>query len=234
MCDALFVHSEDLQNSLSALLGPGHPPIFVTPHGVWSVPTNGTAGNDEHFGRRHLLYFGVVRRYKGVDVLLRAMKLLPDCTLTIAGAPEERSYQEQIRRLTAQLPPEQVDLIEGYVEQDRLTKLFGKSSLVVLPYRFFAAQSGVLHDALAYGLPVVVTDVGALGESVQRWGIGQVVPPNDATALARAIREMLTPGRYAEAKEAVHHVRADLSWTRTAEATVEGYRSAELGTKAAG
>jgi glycosyltransferase involved in cell wall biosynthesis len=83
-------------------------------------------------------------------------------------------------------------------------------------------------------VPVVATDVGALGESVRRWNIGGVVPPNDDAALAHAIREMLTPHRYAQASEAIERVRQDLSWGRSAQITIDAYHSvAERAPKAA-
>jgi glycosyltransferase involved in cell wall biosynthesis len=106
-----------------------------------------------------------------------------------------------------------------------MAQLFEQSSLVVLPYTFFAAQSGVLHDAIAHRLPVVSTDVGALGNSVRHWGIGRVVPPSDDAALAGAIREMLTQRCYTEASEAIDRARNELSWNRAAENTIEGYSS---------
>jgi glycosyltransferase involved in cell wall biosynthesis len=157
------------------------------------------------------------------------MEGLNDCTLTVAGAPEEPRYKRQIRTLVEQLPPGRVKLIDRFIEEDEMVRLFEQSSLVILPYTSFAAQSGILHDALAHKLPVVVTDVGALGESVRHWGIGQVVPPNDDVALTGAIREMLTPHRYAEASAAVDRVRRNLSWNRTAEITIEAYRSVVRG-----
>lgn len=227
LCDALFVHTESLREQLTEFLGGEHPPIVVTPHGVWSssdAPRTIT-GVEERVGRRRLLFFGVVRRNKGLHTLLRAMKGLDDCTLTVAGQPAEPRYQEQIQAVVRQLPPGRVELIDRFIEDEEMGLIFGQSSLVILPYISFAGQSGVLHDALAYGMPVVVTDVGALGESVLRWGIGQVVPPGDDVALAGAVREMLAPHRYVQASRAVDRVRADLSWDRSAEIMVEAYRS---------
>jgi glycosyltransferase involved in cell wall biosynthesis len=128
--------------------------------------------------------------------------------------------------MVKQLPPGRVELIDRFIQDEQMGRIFGQSSLVVLPYASFAAQSGVLHDALAYGLPVVVTDVGALGESVLRWGIGEVVPPEDDVALAAAVREMLIPHRYAQASRAVERVRSDLSWDHSAKIMIEAYRSA--------
>ena len=227
LCDVLFVHTENLRKQLAEFLGGDHPPIVVTPHGVWTpADTQRTVtGAEERVSRRRLLFFGVVRRNKGLHTLLRAMKGLDDCTLTVAGRPEEPRYQEQIQAMVEQLPPGRVELIDRFIKDEEMGRIFGQSSLVVLPYVSFAAQSGVLHDSLAYGLPVVATDVGALGESVRRWGIGEVVPPENDAALAGAVREMLTPHRYVQASRAVDRVRADLSWDRSAEIMVEAYRS---------
>ncbi len=226
LCNALFVHSENLRGQLAEFLGPGHPPIFVTPHGVWNSAGDGpaAANPEERVRRRHLLFFGVIRPNKGLHILLAAMEDLDDCTLTVAGQPQDVRYQEQIRAMVKRLPPGRVELMDRFVDDDEMVRLFERSSLVVLPYTSFAAQSGVLHDALAHGLPVVVTEVGALGESVRSWGIGQVVPPNDDAALAAAIRQMLNPSCYVQASGAVDRVKNDLSWDRVAEIVIEAYR----------
>ncbi len=76
---------------------------------------------------------------------------------------------------------------------------------------------------------MVASDVGSLGESVRRWGIGEVVPPSDGLALTRAIRDALMPQRYMEASRAVDEVRENLSWERTAEITIEAYRTVGSG-----
>ena len=236
LCDALFVHSEILQRQLAEFLGPGHPPIFVTPHGVWKFADDNltVTSPEERLRRRQLLFFGVIRPNKGLHVLLDAMEDLVDCTLTVAGQPQDVRYLEQIRAMVRRSPSGRIELVDRFVEDDEMIRLFDQSSLVVLPYTSFTAQSGVLHDALAHGLPVVATDVGALGESVRSWDIGQVVPPNDAAALAAAIRRMLTPDRYVRASGAVSRASKDLSWNRVAEVLIEAYRSIwRAGSKAA-
>jgi len=218
-----------MQERLAKWLGAGHPPIFVTPYGVYNSAggTDTAVSGEGRLHRRHLLFFGANRRYKELPVLLRTMKDLADCTLTVAGPVEDVRYQEEIRNIVKRLPDGRVELIDDrFIEGDEKAQLFEQSSLVVLPYSSsVTGTSAVLHDALAYGLPVVATDVGALGESVRRWGIGQVVCPNDAAALAGAIREMLVPDRYARASAAVDRVRKVRSWDRTAEITIKAYRS---------
>ena len=229
-CNALFVHTEDTRQELRELLGEEHPPIFLTPHGVWDSTNDANTVVDpkERVERRRLLFFGRLHPDKGLPVLLRAMERLADCTLTIAGQPIDTEHHKEIQTLVEQLPPGRVELIDGFVDDDEMERLFEQNSLVVLPYIHSPGQSGVLLDALAHKLPVVVTDVGVLGESVRRWGIGELVPPNDDAALADAIREMLTLGRYAQVSETIDRVRTDFSFDRAAEITIEAYRSVWL------
>jgi glycosyltransferase involved in cell wall biosynthesis len=225
-CDALLVHSEGLRDALSDYMEGVHPPIHVTPHGVCRAagrslrPVRAVDGP-----RQRLLFFGAIRSNKGLHILLRALELLPQCDLTVAGEPVEPRYFEQVRDLARRLPPGRVELIDRFVSEQETADLFGRSSLVVLPYTSFAAQSGVLQQALTHARPVVASDVGALGESVRRWGVGEVVPPGDERALAWAIEQALDPGRYRAAVESIACIRSELTWTRTAEATIEVYRS---------
>jgi glycosyltransferase involved in cell wall biosynthesis len=226
VCDALLVHTEGLREALSGFLAAGHPPIHVTPHGIWHRDGRPVReARAEGAMRDRLLFFGVIRPNKGVHVALRALERLPRCDLTIAGEAEEPHYLERIRRLVRRFPPGRVELIDRYVGEDEVADLFQRSRLVILPYTNFTAQSGVLHQALAYGRPVVATEVGALGECVRRWGIGHVVPPGDGRSLAEAIELALDPQRYDAAIAAIARLRGELTWTRMAEATIDVYRS---------
>jgi len=234
--DALLVHTEGLRDALADFLGPGHPPIFVTPHAVWSDHGGSRSGAgaegsspvvdpDRH--RHRLLFFGVIRPNKGLDVLLQAMTQpgLDRCCLTVAGDVQEPGYRERIHELAGGLPAGRVELADRYIDESEVAGYFERSDLVILPYSFFAAQSGVLHMALAYGRPLVVTDVGGLGECVRRWGAGVVVPPNNPAALAEGIVRALEPSTYRAAVAAIGRVRDELSWSRMAEATIDAYRS---------
>jgi glycosyltransferase involved in cell wall biosynthesis len=159
-------------------------------------------------------------------VLLDALNLLPDeYTLTIAGRPNSASYHELLRDKISTFAPGRVEFIDRFVADEEIPGLFAKSSLLVLPYVNFNAQSGVLHDALAWGLPVVGTDVGAIGTSIREWRIGEVVAPNNAEQLAAGILRMFEPERYAERMSGIERARQELSWERTAETTINGYKT---------
>ena len=149
-CDALLVHSEGLREALSDYLEGVHPPIHVTPHGVWRAAGRSVRPMRAVDGpRERLLFFGAIRPNKGLHVLLRALELLPQCDLTVAGEPVEPRYFEQVRDLARRLPPGRVELIDRFVGEQEVADLFGRSSLVVLPYTSFGSQSGVLHQRCA-------------------------------------------------------------------------------------
>lgn len=225
-CDALFVHTPSLKQELADFLGPDHPPIFVTPHGVWANPDAGPKpASAERLGRKCLIFFGVINEYKGVHILLESLKQLPDVTLVIAGAASGAAYRSRLQEMIAGLPEGQVTLIDRFIEDDELPALFAGGTLVVLPYITFSAQSGVLHDALSWGLPVVGTEVGALGESIRGWNIGEVAPAGDAEALAASIRLMLRPEAYRQATTAVERARSELGWDKSASMILDAYEA---------
>lgn len=226
-CDALFVHTEGLGGMLHRFLGDPCPPIFVTPPGIshhlpQAKPTGeSTPAADPH----RLLFFGVIRPTKGLHVLLQAMRELPGYRLTIAGDFKEPAYKKRILAEIARLPKEQVCLIDRFVDDDEIPGIFARSGLLILPYTFFFAQSGVLRLAIKYGLPVMSSDVGGLGESIRSWRIGCCAAPDDPKSLAEGIRQMTEPARYQNARNAIEAVRNNLQWKNTAELTWRAYLS---------
>lgn len=112
---------------------------------------------------------------------------------------------------------------EGYIPDSKLDALLRTHTAVVLPYLNFSAQSGVLNVALAYRVPVVVSDVGALGETVRQFGIGTVVKPGQPAHLAAGV-SALCDLPVEELAGALDNGARELSWARTALATTEVYR----------
>jgi len=164
---------------------------------------------------RTLLFFGLIRDYKGLDVLLEALPQTRDTRLVVAGDPLD--------------PVDAVDL-DGRVEwrlgfrpQAEVRELMADAAVVVLPYRRLDS-SGVLATAIGYRRPVVVTDVGSLGEIVREFGAGEVVPPGDAQALAAATDRLLQPKRLAAAYEGAKRAAAELTWSASGAAHDRLYR----------
>ena len=222
-CSALFVHSDGLRQQLLNQIGDGAPPIVAVPHGVWRVPPASQPTVEDRLRRKQLLVFGALRRNKGIDLTLDALKQVPGARLTIAGEFESPALRDEILiRLRDKTLP--VRLIERFVPEDEAAKLFAESSLAVLSYTNFHAQSGVLYLALSHGVPVVVTDVGALGEFVRKEQVGTVSPPHDAAALAQAIVRALEPRTYETCRQNCLRLSMSNSWKEAAERTLRCYQ----------
>jgi glycosyltransferase involved in cell wall biosynthesis len=121
-----------------------------------------------------------------------------------------------------------VQFVPRFVSDGQLAACFRRADLVVLPYtsteRF--DQSGVLASALAFGKPVVLSDIGGFGE-VAATGAGRLVPAGDADALRAALAELLGDGdqRCSMAAAALAAAAGPYSWDRAAAVTLELYRS---------
>lgn len=136
----------------------------------------------------YMLFFGLVRAYKGLDLLLDAMgkmhDKLPNLRLLIAGEfyEQEEGYREQIKNLGL---TEKVIIRNEFIPDADLRLYFGAADLIVQPYKT-ATQSGVTQVAFHFEKPMLVTNVGGLGEIVHDHKMGYAVQPN-AESIAEAI-----------------------------------------------
>jgi glycosyltransferase involved in cell wall biosynthesis len=136
------------------------------------------------------LFFGLVRPYKGLAVLLEAMALVQrPLHLVVAGEfwEDEAIYREQIKQLGL---GSKVTLINKYVPDEEVAALMQAAVVVILPYRS-ATQSAIVQVAFGHGKPVITTDVGGLTEAVQHDSTGLIVPPENPAMLAAAIDRFL-------------------------------------------
>jgi glycosyltransferase involved in cell wall biosynthesis len=218
--DAVVVHSRHGAEQ-AASLGADPSRVHVIPHGAFDYLTRLP---DEKPLPEELaavdvpvvLFFGLIRDYKGVDVLLRAWRSVPgEAELWIVGMP--RVDMAPLRALAS----ERVRFVSRFVDDSELPAFFRRADLVVLPYRD-ADQSGVLYTALAFGKPLVLSDVGGFGEL----GVGRLVPPGDEQALAAAIGELLADSAAREelGAAAARAAAGPYSWDAVAERTLALYR----------
>ena len=140
----------------------------------------------------NLLFFGIVRPYKGVDVLLRALaKAPPHVTLTVAG--EFWGDSTEMDNLIAELGvADRVTLRPGYVPADQIPSLFGAADALVMPYREATASQNALL-AFSHGVPVITTTAGSLAEPVRDGVDGLTCAPGDTEDLLRALIEISDP-----------------------------------------
>lgn len=189
--DAFVALSDSVVKDIDRLDKAGKPKIFY-PHPIYDhygermakVEACKALGLPE--GKKYMLFFGLVRAYKGLDLLLDAFGLvkdqLPDLQLIIAGEfyEEEDKYRSQIVSLGLN---ERVIIRNEFVPDGDLRKYFGASELIVQPYKT-ATQSGVTQVAFHFEKPMLVTNVGGLGEIVHDHKMGYACEPTSAAIAA--------------------------------------------------
>lgn len=156
-----------------------------------------------------VLFFGFIRKYKGLDLLLEALKFTPDVHAIVAGECYEdwACYQNIIQEngLT-----DQVHLFTDFIPADQVRVFFSAADLVVQPYKT-ATQSGISQIAYHFEKPMVVTNVGGLPEIVTQGVSGYVVEP-EPVAIANAIQDFFENDREAAMKAGVKEEKRRFSW----------------------
>ena len=158
-----------------------------------------------------LLFFGFVRRYKGLRYLLEALgQLAQPPRLLIAGEfwEEEAQYRDLIRQLGLE---QHVFIHNRYIPNEDIESYFVAADALILPY-LSGSQSGVGMIALNYDIPIIATSIGGLAETVTHGKTGLIVPPADSTALAEAIERFFREGLSEPFSSAISQERARLSW----------------------
>jgi glycosyltransferase involved in cell wall biosynthesis len=186
--DAVVVHSQHGRFRLIDEGGIDPAKITVIPHGAFThlldVPdAEPLAGELAGVDGPVVLLFGLMRPYKGIDVAIEAWRGIDGAELWVVGMP-----RMDTAAFKATLPP-RVRLVERFVGDRELPAFFERADVVVLPYREID-QSGVLFTALAFGRPLVLSDVGGFGE-VAADGAALLVPPGDPLALRAALQGLL-------------------------------------------
>jgi len=204
--------------------------VEVIPHGAFDylaqLPEGKLPPELEGVHGPVVLLFGLIRPYKGADVLLRAFAELgsKDAELWIVGRP--LGVDMAVLRALAQAAPGRVRFVDRFVVDSEIPAIMRRADVVALPYRD-AEQSGVLYTALAFGKAIVATSVGGF-EEVARAGDGEtirLVPPGDEAALAGALDAVLGDpaerGRLQSAASAA--ASGPYSWDAVAQKTLALY-----------
>lgn len=228
-CDGLFVHTERLRDQLIDYLNGRHPPIHIVPHGVWSLPVDAPPrpSVEERLNWKKLLFFGQIRRNKGLHVLLRAAEQLTDYSITIAGEPHEAEYYRteilpQVDRLRAM--GVKVDLRDKFLPESAVPALMAEHSAAVMPYTpAFVAQSGVIFLTLAHEIPVVASRAGGLRDLFEQFQPGVSFEDVTPAAVAAAVRRLEDPHVRRTVAAQIAAARRHYNWREAAGATIDGY-----------
>jgi glycosyltransferase involved in cell wall biosynthesis len=227
----LIVHTDEAKEELTER-GIAAAKISVVPHGVLRYPGNERSPSEPSSSSTSnenvVLFFGGIKDYKGIDILLRAFSELHTetrerTTLKIAGSSS--TSVDDLQELATELGIEnRIDWDIRYIPDEIVPQLFETADVVVFPYRN-ADQSGALMTALPYGKPIIASDVGGFADVLEEGTHGHLVEPNDHSALSEALEDVLT----AESKrnrmgEEVRNLATNTySWQEIAHQTIEIY-----------
>jgi len=230
--DAVIAHSEHSAVRLREQVRLDPDKVHVIPHGAFDYLTRLPEEKplpEELQGAKGpvILCFGLIRPYKGTEVLLEAFRRLGetaaggDAELWIVGNP--RMDTGPLEELAAAAPG-RVRFVTRFVEESEIPAIFRRADVVALPY-LDAEHSGVLYTGLAFGKPLVLSAVGGFPE-VAATGAARLVPPGDAEALAATLAE-LAGDEAARAELGAAATRAaagPYSWDEAARLTLDLYR----------
>jgi D-inositol-3-phosphate glycosyltransferase len=214
-CDGFVCMAGSVKNDLRSL--GVNKPISVTPHPVYDVYGKALS-HDEALKQlnldpafNYILFFGFIRKYKGLDLLLEAFARLEmtDVKLIVAGEYYEdpAPYEQLIDRLGIR---DRIISMNHFIEDAKVPALFCSSNLLVQPYRS-ATQSGVAQIAYYYNLPMVVSRVGGLAEIVPHGKTGYCVEPA-AAPIAEAINTYFRENKESAFRENMLKEKERFSW----------------------
>lgn len=221
--DAVVVHTRAGAAELERL-GADPARVHVIPHGAFD---HLTAQPDERPLPQELaavegpvvLYFGTLRPYKGIEVLLEAFRSVRGAELWVVGSPLGTA-PERLRELGGP----NVRIVPRYLGDPEAPAYFRRAGVLVLPH-LKVDQSGVLFAGLAFAKPMVLSDVGGFGEVARDHGAGRLVPPGDPGALGEAIQALLDdPGeRERLSGRAAAAAAGEFAWDGIARRTLDLY-----------
>jgi glycosyltransferase involved in cell wall biosynthesis len=183
--------------------------------------------------RQVVLFFGYIRKYKGLDLLLEALALvrqsLPKIFLIVAGEAKD-DFDVYRRLIDGKGLGEIVRLDIQYVPLDQMAAYFGAADVVALPYRR-VFQSGLVRLAYAYKRPVLATQVGDLPMIVENGKTGYLIPPHSVNSLAEAIKLAFADSErlHEMGERAYLWVREKFSWAQIARGMAKIYGEAVTG-----
>jgi glycosyltransferase involved in cell wall biosynthesis len=171
-------------------------------------------------GKKIILFFGFIRDYKGLDLLIDAMsKLNNEHILVIAGEVygSFEKYFQQIEKLGVK---NKIVQHVRYINDDEVPLFFSAADVCVLPYKS-ATQSGITSIAYHFDLPLIATNVGGLQESIHHNKTGLIINSPYSNLIAEAIQKYFSQNFKSKFQEEIQKLKKELSWESLSNAIIE-------------
>lgn len=215
-CDAFIVMSEPVEKDLLSLRKDAK--VQLQPHPIYDHYAERIDRSQacDNLGikkdKKNLLFFGLIRDYKGLDILIESMNLLDDNYQLIIAGESYGSFDRYNKLINESLRKDNIVVFEQYIPDEMVSILFSAADTLVLPYRS-ATQSGVVALAYQLELPMIATNVGALGSAVKEAQTGLVIPSATVEYLSEGINEFFVNSEQITIyKENTKKEKSRLSW----------------------
>lgn len=220
----LVVHTERMRDELIKRFGVRPERVTVMEHGIEPLPTPPVAASATDTNRPlRMLCFGMVTHYKGLDVLLDALQATQlQFSLLIAGFCRNEKLEQDLRaRIAEHRVSEAIEWRNEFIPEAEVESLFTDADVLVLPYRHID-QSGVLFQALRYGVPVIATRVGSFAHYVND-NVGEICMPDNANDLHSAL-ERFQERRAHLSRARIAEIGRSYEWQKTVRVLSATYR----------
>ena len=177
---------------------------------------------------KNLLFFGIMGRRKGLEYLINSLKYLKGYSLAVAGRFEDKEYEKEIMSLIKKIDASKnsVTIKSGWISEEEKEKYYKNADIVILPYTWAPYQSAVLHDALSYGIPIVVTKTGAIWEIVDEFKCGKVVNAKESREIANGIIDVAK--NYKIYCNGARNYQEESTWNKSVKKLIKEYKSVLL------
>ena len=203
---SIIVHSQYIKNKLINRFKIDPQKVMIVPHGNFdhyvpeeTIPqkqARSTLGLNQE--DKVLLFFGYIREYKGVDLLLDAFKICSQqdeqLKLVIAGKPFSQELEDRYKKMIADIPSKDAIFFDAnYIPFEKVPLYFSAADVIILPYKDID-HSGIIYLAYSFGLPIIATNVGDFSETIEHGKSGYLLEEKSAESLSDTILTATTDG----------------------------------------
>lgn len=223
-CDGFITLSEPVKGDIRNFIPDSE--ILVSPHPIYDHykeridRAEACSQLNIEANKKNLLFFGLIREYKGLDLLIKAMDYLTSDYQLIIGGESYGDFKQYQDLIDSSPLKDNIKVFEDYIPDDKVSLFFSASDILVLPYRT-ATQSGVVAVAYQMELPMVSTNAGALGETIRNYNTGIVVDEISPEAIAQGIKNYFEQDNRAEYLKNIKSEKNRLSWASFATSLID-------------
>jgi glycosyltransferase involved in cell wall biosynthesis len=170
--------------------------------------------------KKTLLFFGFIRDYKGLDLLINAFDLLDDSYQLVIAGETYGSFDKYLQQIDSLKNKSQVFVFNDYINDSQVPAFFSAADVCVLPYKS-ATQSGITSIAYHFDVPLIATNVGGLKESILHMKTGIIIDYCEPEAIAKGIKHYFESGLTESFVADIQKLKEELSWKKFAISIIE-------------